>query len=96
VDIRAVGPGVWNSWKRQLLGELYELSEERLRLGHAEHGRAHRVAAKQEAVARRLGAQAALVAEVGSQLGDAYWIAEPEDIIALNLAQLDRAEGASL
>ncbi|HEY6870081.1 MAG TPA: [protein-PII] uridylyltransferase [Novosphingobium sp.] len=96
VDIRAVGPGVWNSWKRQLLGELYELSEERLRLGHAEHGRTHRVAAKQDAVRRRLGDQAGLVDEVGSQLGDAYWIAEPEDIIALNLAQLDRARSTPL
>ena len=96
VDIRAVGPGVWNSWKRQLLGELYELAEERLRLGHAEHGRAHRVAAKRLAVARRLGAQAQLAEEVGSQLADAYWIAEPEDIIAMNLAQLDRARGAPL
>jgi [protein-PII] uridylyltransferase len=24
VDIRAVGPGVWNGWKRQLLDDLYE------------------------------------------------------------------------
>jgi [protein-PII] uridylyltransferase len=24
VDIRAVGPGTWNGWKRQLLGDLYE------------------------------------------------------------------------
>ena len=44
VDIRAVGPGVWNSWKRQLLHELYNAAEERMRLGHAEHNRAQRVA----------------------------------------------------
>lgn len=53
VDIRAVGPGVWNGWKRQLIHELYEAAEERLRLGHVQHGRAERIAAKQRAVARR-------------------------------------------
>ncbi|MDE2620571.1 MAG: [protein-PII] uridylyltransferase, partial [Sphingomonadales bacterium] len=85
VDIRAVGPGVWNSWKRQLIGEVYELSEERLRLGHAEHGRPQRVAAKKKAVAAHLGRDGGLVETSGGQLSDAYWIAEPEDIIALNL-----------
>ncbi|MEY2926977.1 MAG: hypothetical protein RL367_1454, partial [Pseudomonadota bacterium] len=34
VDIRAVGPGVWNGWKRQLLSDLFEAAEEVLRLGH--------------------------------------------------------------
>ena len=96
VDIRAVGPGVWNSWKRQLLTELYRAAEERLRLGHAQHGRAHRVAAKKEAVARQLGHRAALVERYSTQLGDAYWIAESEDVIALNLAQLATSEGEPL
>ena len=96
VDIRAVGPGVWNSWKRQLLTELYNAAEERLRLGHAERGRAERVAAKQKAVAERLGEQASLVTRYGKQFGDAYWIAEPEDVIAMNLAQLADAKGAPL
>ena len=40
VDIRAVGPGVWNNWKGQLLRDLYEASEEVLRLGHKQKGRA--------------------------------------------------------
>lgn len=87
VDIRAVGPGTWNSWKGQLLGELYDASEERLRLGHMRQGRAQRVAAKKRAVAEVLGDQAALAEDVGALLGDAYWIAEPEDIIASNLEQ---------
>src|SRR3990170_165249 len=39
VDIRAVGPGIWNSWKRQLIAELHDAAEERLRLRHALHGR---------------------------------------------------------
>ena len=96
VDIRAVGPGTWNSWKRQLLNELYDAAEERLRLGHAQHGREQRVAAKKKAVAARLGGKAGLVDSAGRQLADAYWIAEPEDIIAMNLQQLDAAQGSPL
>ncbi len=52
VDIRAVGPGVWNGWKRQLLTDLFEAAEEVLRLGHKQKGRRERVEAKQAAVAR--------------------------------------------
>ncbi len=96
VDIRAVGPGVWNSWKRQLLGDLYRAAEEMLRLGHKSNGRAERIAAKKHAVAERLAERDVLVGTIGAQLGDAYWIAEPEDIIALNLVQLDRALGHPL
>ncbi|MEY4237794.1 MAG: hypothetical protein RL339_395, partial [Pseudomonadota bacterium] len=96
VDIRAVGPGVWNSWKRQLIHELYEAAEERLRLGHVQHGRPERIAAKQAAVAERLGKRAGLVKSAGKQLSDAYWIAEPDDIIALNLIQFDAAAGKAL
>ncbi|MBU2587457.1 MAG: [protein-PII] uridylyltransferase, partial [Alphaproteobacteria bacterium] len=94
VDIRAVGPGTWNSWKAQLLGELYDATQERLRLGHKGTGRKQRVAARKDAVARLLGDRDDLVGGVGALLGDAYWIAEPEDIIASNLAQYDAARAA--
>ena len=96
VDIRAVGPGVWNSWKRQLIHELYEAAEERLRLGHVQHGRAERIAAKQKVVMERLGKQGKLVEKYAKQLNDAYWIAEPDDVIASNLTQLDAAHGQAL
>jgi [protein-PII] uridylyltransferase len=92
VDIRAVGPGTWNSWKRQLIGELYAAAEERLRLGHVEFGREKRIAAKKAAV-EALGAEnAALIKKVGGKFVDSYWIAESEDVIAKNLAQLEAAE----
>ncbi|MDY7097646.1 MAG: [protein-PII] uridylyltransferase [Pseudomonadota bacterium] len=89
VDIRAVGPGTWNSWKGQLLGELYDAAQERLRLGHKKRGRKERVEAKQQVVRDLLGEQAGLVDAIGVDMGDAYWIAEPEDIIARNLVQYD-------
>ncbi|MEM9502073.1 MAG: [protein-PII] uridylyltransferase [Pseudomonadota bacterium] len=91
VDIRAVGPGTWNSWKGQLLGELYDAAQERLRLGHKRSGRKQRVEAKKAAAREQLGKKAYLVAEVGEVLSDAYWIAEPEDIIAKNLIQYEEA-----
>ncbi|AOL93574.1 [protein-PII] uridylyltransferase [Porphyrobacter sp. LM 6] len=94
VDIRAVGPGTWNSWKGQLLGELYDAAQERLRLGFKGTGRKQRVTAKKDAVARLLGDQDHLVDSAGALLGDAYWIAEPEDIIASNLIQYDAARAA--
>ena len=95
VDIRAVGPGTWNSWKGQLLGELYDAASERMRLGHMRQGRAHRVAAKRAAVAQLLGDKADLVEKCGAQFGDAYWVAEPVDIIALNLVHFDAARTMS-
>ncbi|HCJ42541.1 MAG TPA: bifunctional uridylyltransferase/uridylyl-removing protein, partial [Erythrobacter sp.] len=94
VDIRAVGPGTWNSWKGQLLGELYDVSSERLRLGHMRHGREQKMAYKQQEVAKLLGEDAALVDELAKTMGDAYWIAEPTDIIALNLVHYAAARAA--
>lgn len=91
VDIRAVGPGTWNSWKRQLIGELYDAAQERLRLGHIRHHRGERVAAKKEKVAELLGGDTALIDAFESDFDDAYWIAEPEDIAALNLRQFASA-----
>ncbi|MGB3739684.1 MAG: [protein-PII] uridylyltransferase [Pontixanthobacter sp.] len=92
VDIRAVGPGTWNSWKGQLLGELYDNAQERLRLGHARLGREARVAAKKERVAETLrhhdhGDRAHLVADYDAILPDSYWIAEAEDVVVRNLVQ---------
>ena len=46
-DIRAVGPGVWNSWKAQLLRALYYETEPALTGGFSEVNRAQRVAAAQ-------------------------------------------------
>lgn len=88
VDIRAVGPGVWNGWKRQLLSELYDAAEEVLRLGHKQRGREARIAAKKEAAAARLGLCEARFAALAKRLPESYWIAEPVEVIAANLAHM--------
>jgi hypothetical protein len=46
-DIRAVGPGVWNGWKGQLLRTLYYETEIILTGGHSEAAREQRVTAAQ-------------------------------------------------
>ncbi|MGE4321418.1 MAG: [protein-PII] uridylyltransferase [Sphingobium sp.] len=96
VDIRAVGPGVWNSWKRQLLSDLYHAAEELLRLGHKNKGRGERVAAKQEALRAALDLSQADFDAFSRRLPESYWIAEPEDILIHNAQHMLRAGDASL
>src|SRR5206468_8333000 len=77
VDIRAVGPGVWNDWKRTLLRTLFEAAEERLRLGHKQHGRSELVEFRQKELADALGWKASAVRAHAKRLADSYWLAEP-------------------
>ena len=53
-DIRAVGPGVWNGWKGQLLRELYYEAEAVMSGGDSTPARGARIALAREALARRL------------------------------------------
>ena len=53
-DIRAVGPGVWNGWKGQLLRTLFWETEVVLAGGHWAVDRKSRIAASQEALRRSL------------------------------------------
>ncbi len=84
VDIRAVGPGVWNGWKRQLLGDLYEAAEEVLRLGHKQTGRREKIDARQNALAAALDWDAARFDAYRKRFPESYWIAEPDDILVRN------------
>ena len=96
VDIRAVGPGVWNGWKRQLLSDLFESAEEVLRLGHKQKGRADRIAAKQRALQAALGWDETRFKALVKRLPEPYWIAEPEDVLAQNARLIDGAGDAPL
>ncbi len=53
-DIRAVGPGVWNGWKGQLLRTLYYETEPYLLGGHSQLSRSQRVAAAKAELGNRL------------------------------------------
>src|SRR4051794_10030369 len=92
VDIRAVGPGVWNEWKRTLLRTLFEAVEERLRLGHKQHGRAELVRDRQDALGQALNWKASAVRAHARRLPDSYWLAEPPAWQVANARQVAAAE----
>ncbi|MET0240443.1 MAG: [protein-PII] uridylyltransferase [Sphingobium sp.] len=96
VDIRAVGPGVWNGWKRQLLTELYESTEELVRPGHKQRGRKERIAQKREALRGILRMDDESFDRLAARFPDSYWIAEPDDILEVNATHLARTEGQPL
>jgi [protein-PII] uridylyltransferase len=92
VDIRAVGPGVWNEWKRVLLRTLFDAAEERLRLGHKQRGRTELIAARQSELAQELGWKPAIGRAYARRLPDAYWLAEPLEWQIANARQVAKAE----
>ena len=92
VDIRAVGPGTWNEWKRQLLRTLFDAAEERLRLGHKQRGRTEEVKERQVALAAELGWRRAAVRAHARRLPDSYWLAEPLAWQVANARQVAEAE----
>ena len=96
VDIRAVGPGVWNGWKRQLLVELYDAAEELIRPGHKQRGRLERIEAKRETLAARLAIGPEAFDALAERFPQSYWIAEPDNILEQNARQLLAAGESAL
>jgi [protein-PII] uridylyltransferase len=92
VDIRAVGPGVWNGWKAQLLTTLFESAEEVLRLGHKQKGREDRIAERQERLRAVMGWSGERMARWAARLPDSYWLSEPGDVLAANARLVADAE----
>jgi [protein-PII] uridylyltransferase len=92
VDIRAVGPGVWNGWKAQLLTTLYNSAEEVLRLGHKQTGRRERITARQQRLKQVMGWADAGFDAYAARLPDSYWLAEPADVLAANMALVADAD----
>ncbi len=92
VDIRAVGPGIWNEWKRALLRTLFEAAEERLRLGHKQHRRAELVEDRQHELTKALGWRASAARAHARRLPDSYWLAEPTEWQIANARQVAAAE----
>jgi [protein-PII] uridylyltransferase len=87
-DIRAVGPGVWNGWKGQLLRDLYFATEAALR-----GGRTDEASVRSQLADRAAAARAALMAQSGECPGltsveDAYWISFTDEAHARHAAAL--------
>jgi [protein-PII] uridylyltransferase len=77
-DIRAVGPGVWNGWKGQLLRTLYAEAEPVLTGGHTSVTRKARVAEAQNLfLARHSNFTDAERQLITSRHYDAYWLNVP-------------------
>jgi [protein-PII] uridylyltransferase len=99
-DIRAVGPGVWNGWKGQLLRELYGATEAVFRGGrggdpaasYARHLKGAAAAARVELIAADPGA-----ADWANAMEDAYFIgfSPAEQQAHAALARRARIEGAA-
>jgi len=92
-DIRAVGPGVWNGWKGQLLRDLYYATEAALRGGRTDEQSvraqlSERAGEARAALARRVGASLAL-----ASVEDAYWIGFSEDAHVRHAVALSGGEG---
>jgi [protein-PII] uridylyltransferase len=92
VDIRAVGPGTWNDWKRQLLRTLFDAAEERLRLGHKQRGRTELIKERQGMLVAALGWPAHFARAHARRLPDSYWLAEPPEWQLANARQVAQAE----
>jgi len=81
VDIRAVGPGVWNSWKGQLLRQLNEEAESLLSGGHRTAGRGERIAAAKAQLAERLAdIEPAQRERILAMHYPPYWLAGDADL----------------
>jgi [protein-PII] uridylyltransferase len=79
-DIRAVGPGVWNGWKGQLLRELYYAAETMMTGGDQAPARDARVADAKAALAARLADFAPAAREKAlARHYDNYWLAFDTD-----------------
>ena len=91
VDIRAVGPGTWNDWKRLLLRSLFDAAEERLRLGHKQRGRSGLIQDRQDALGEALGWKRSAVRAHVRRLPDSYWLAESPAMHLANAKQMAAA-----
>ncbi|WP_300391913.1 [protein-PII] uridylyltransferase [Henriciella sp.] len=81
-DIRAVGPGIWNAWKGQLLEDLYHNTEAALRGGRTDETSvarelAGRAAFNRDALEQRIGE----VPPVMQEMDPSYWTGFDVDVL---------------
>ena len=93
VDIRAVGPKVWNGWKATLLRELYHRAAELMAGGLVDQARGQRIAAAQAAVRQLLGDFTP--EEIDSFIAKGYpfyWLSFEPEIMAQHARLIREAE----
>ncbi len=92
-DIRAVGPGVWNGWKGQLLRELYYAAENMMTGGDQAPGRTARVASAKAALEQRLSDFTPDQREKAlNRHYDNYWLAFDEDEVERHARLMAKAD----
>ncbi len=96
-DIRAVGPGLWNDWKGQLLRDLYRLTEAALHGGRSdEEGvRAHMAelaAQARQKLAADLGGDDALHDTWLTSFEDGYWLNHDAEALAWHAREMRQVE----
>lgn len=98
-DIKAVGPGVWNGWKGQLLRTLYYETEPYLLGGHSKLSRDQRVAAaKAELAAELTDWSEAELSDYGRRHFSPYWLRVdlPEKVMHARLLKSMEGTGRRL
>jgi [protein-PII] uridylyltransferase len=94
-DIRAVGPGVWNGWKGQLLRQLYWEAEAQMLGGFSATARPQMVAQAKAALGKRLADWPADARERAlSRHYDPYWLALDTDRHEAQAQQMRAADEA--
>jgi [protein-PII] uridylyltransferase len=92
-DIRAVGPGVWNGWKGQLLRELYYAAENMMMGGDQAPGRGARVISAKAALESRLADFTPEQREKAlTRHYDNYWLAFDEDELERHARLVTKAD----
>ncbi|MEO0982247.1 MAG: [protein-PII] uridylyltransferase [Pseudomonadota bacterium] len=93
-DITAVGPGVWNGWKGQLLAELYHAAAAALRGGRTDEASVaseldELATRRRAALLERLGAAPAIMFE----MEPAYWTGFDLEALAWHAEALSKTDG---
>ncbi len=92
-DIKAVGPGVWNAWKGQLMADLYHNTAAALRGGRAdEAGVQAELDARAERRRESLQENVSRIPPIMLEMEPAYWISFDEDDLSWHASVLGRQE----